>query len=210
MEIESVEATGRFLSSLGFVIFILSNISFKKTIVKVIAFPLLVLISFALFYQCQGLIIDNIGKGFTPKEKNDMLLLSSDKDLLYFKELDYPLLFNNEDVSQSQVFLSMYPYLRSEDKPHLSALNLIKTDIVTASNRSKYAQNEEHLEVLLKQDILKLIRFHEYYKLVHRDQTRVSIFNSSAYIYLYKMTVGGYKTNYLLLKDTNKRLNKNH
>lgn len=79
IEVEAVEVTGRFLASFGFVIFVLSNLSFKNKILKFTLFPLIGVLAFGGFYQAQSLLIDSIGKNFTPEEKKAMSLLQMDK-----------------------------------------------------------------------------------------------------------------------------------
>jgi hypothetical protein len=199
VEIESVEVTGRFLASLGFVIFILSNISFNNIFAKIVAYPLIGVLSFMGFYQGQSMLIDSIGSHFDYEEKTEMALLLTDKELIYFNELKYPNLFSLDESNESKILLSMYPFLRKNDDKHIRALKSIKKDLITANSNVKYSKNTEHLESLMKKEVKKLNDIYYFYSNVSNDTPNKKLFTTKDKHLIYKTVLHEYPSNFNLL-----------
>jgi hypothetical protein len=167
IEIQTIEMVGRFLSSLGFMIFLISNIKlkFKNKLISTAAYMVIALLSFNLFFQTQTYIINNIGENFNEKEKSKMVLLQMDKELIYSDELNHEdFNFSNEKSAASKILLAFYPFIRYEDAVHNNKLDLGKKLITEYSVTQKWENNIDNFDIMLKKEnkLLKNIYFSYY------------------------------------------------
>lgn len=116
-EIIKLENVGRFLSSLGFALFITSLIKIKKEqrnrtkFLIYISYPFIFLLSFYGFSQGQKNLIDYIAQNVSTQMKREMLLTSLVKEAIYFDKIKVKPIYNSETKNDidSKVFLSFFP-----------------------------------------------------------------------------------------------------
>jgi len=155
IEVQTIEMVGRFLASFGFMVFLISNIEFslKNKYITFISYCFIALLSFGLFYQAQTYVINNIGKNFNEKEKEKMLLLQMDKELIYFNKLNHKdFKFSNVNSSASKVLLAFYPFIRYNDDKHNNILSIGRELITTHSVNGKSSHNFNNFDIMVKKE----------------------------------------------------------
>lgn len=192
IDMEAIEVSGRFLASIGFVIFVLSNLSFKNIAVKIFAYPLLAIISFCGFYQSQVILVDSIGSHFNHEEKANMALLIMDKEAIYFNKLNHKDISIVDKNDETKIMLSMYPFLRYNNENHLKVLNEVKNQLIEESSNIKYKTNKEHFNILLNIEIGNLRNYYYFYKRTFSETPSRKIFTSKEKYFLYKQILSLY------------------
>ena len=195
VEIESIEVVGRFIASIGFVIFIFSNFrihieSLKKwnILLKTIIYPIVFFVAFQSFYIFQEKLITYIAENMTVSEKKDAMKLSLEKESLYFGKLkieEYPYTQENKKNSESKIFLALYPLLNKDNKVKLDSLENQKKALVANSVMGRWSQSENINEMIAKEsEILNYIFFG--FKNLNPNKTRnfLSAGRGEAYDYV--------------------------
>jgi hypothetical protein len=155
IEIQTIEMVGRFLSSLGFMIFLISNIklTFKNKLISFFTYILIAFLSFLLFFQTQTYIINNIGENFNEKEKSKMVLLQMDKELIYSNQLSHKdFNFSNKNSAASKILIAFYPFIRYEDPIHNNILSLGKNLITEHAVKQKWNNNVDNFDIMMKKE----------------------------------------------------------
>lgn len=205
VEIESIEVVGRFIASIGFVVFLFSNFKFKikslkkwNILVKIIVYPVLMFFAFKGFYNFQEKVIDHFAKNFTIEDKKEALLLSLEKESLYFDKINqkgYPYNSKNKEESNSKIFLALYPFLSSNDKEKIDYLEKNKKVLVANSVLGKWEISENIKEMAFQEsEILKSIFFG--YRNMDENKTRGAFTSSTNLSYAYNYILANYEHAY--------------
>jgi hypothetical protein len=167
LEIKSIEMVGRLLASIGFVIFLLTNIKLnfiKNIIFKITGYIVLGIISFIGFFLLQTYLINNIGDNFSSKEKQEMALLQMDKELIYYNKLNHKdFNFSQENTPESKILLSFYPFIRYKEPVHSNKLIIGKELIIENSVQEKWKHNVENFDIMVEKEAVILNKFYSSY-----------------------------------------------
>lgn len=205
VEIESIEVVGRFIASIGFVIFLFSNFkleikSLKKwnILLKLIIYPILFVFAFKGFYNFQEKVIEHFAENFTIQEKKEALLLSLEKESLYFdkiKQEDYPYNSETKQEADSKIFLALYPFLSSNNEEKINYLEENKKILVANSVLGKWNISENINEMAFQEsEILKSIFFG--YRNMDENKIRGTFTSGQNLSYAYNYILANYESAY--------------
>jgi hypothetical protein len=208
IEIQSIEVMGRFIASIGFVIFIFSNFtihikSLKKwnILLKAILYPFILYFAFNGFYTAQEKIVNYFAENLTIEDKKDATLLSLEKESLYFgkiKREGYPYNQENKFESNSKIFLSLYPFLNYEDKEKINNLNNQQEKLVANSVIGKGNKSEKIAEMIEKEsEVLNYLYFG--FKNMDKEKRR-NIIPSVGVRHAYDFVLSNYNSSYYQAK----------
>lgn len=204
VEIESIEVVGRFIASIGFVIFLFSNFKFEikslkkwNILLKLIIYPPLLFFAFKGFYNFQEKVINHFAENFTIQEKKEAFLLSLEKENLYFGKINeegYPYNQETKKNPDSKIYISLHPFLNSNNKEKIDYLEENKKTLVANSVMEKWNESENIDEMIFQEsDILKSIFFG--YRNMDESRNNIS-FSSQNLSYAYNHILANYEHAY--------------
>ena len=205
VEIESIEVVGRFIASIGFVIFLFSNFKFEikslkkwNILLKIILYPVLMFFAFQGFYNFQEKVIEHFAKNFTIQEKKEALLLSLEKESLYFDKINqegYPYNSKNKEEANSKIFLALYPFLSSNNEEKINYLEGNKKVLIANSVLGKWNISENIKEMAFQEsEVLKSIFFG--YRNMDESKTRGAFTSAKNLSYAYNHILANYENAY--------------
>lgn len=170
VDIESVEVVGRFIASIGFVIFLFSNFkihieALKKwnILVKLILYPIVFIFAFKSFYTFQEKAITFLAEEMTISEKEDALFLTLEKESLYFNKIElegYPYTQENQNNAESKIFLALFPFLNANNENKIETLRSQQKALVANSVMGRWSNSDNLKEMIAKEsEILNYIYF---------------------------------------------------
>lgn len=161
LAITTLEIFGRFLASVGFAIFAVSNIRINvKTskwgniAAKLIGYPLLCLASFFGFFNFQEMVFDHLARDFSPTEKRELLTLNLLRDALYTGKInhdnEHPYQYENRSEASSKLYLSLYPFLSMDDDDLLDKIDneTVRINLLINNLNNKW-NTEYHVDSML-------------------------------------------------------------